>query len=185
MSPGRCTKWLPPVTDIGVRAEGTDAMNNSAAPRRAASTTDVDPIVVRRARDLLDRGDNLLANADGVAEVTERFRQYYLAALRAAGSILAVLETPAPRSRSRGSRSAWARLSVVVPEWASAGEYLASLSDVRMKIESGQIHSIDPALPATLRRYAVALLDDAEGIIVAYEQGKLANGGRPEIHLVS
>ncbi|NMO03332.1 hypothetical protein HH308_19135 [Gordonia sp. TBRC 11910] len=162
------------------------ALKKSATSRRTApATADVDPIVVRRARDLLDRGDNLLTNADGVGDAAERFRQYYLAALRAAGSILAVLEPPAPPARRRGSRSAWSRLSIEVPEWAQAAEYLASLSDVRMKIETGQTRTVDAALPATLRRYVVALLDDAEGIIVAYEQGKSANGGRPEIHLVS
>lgn len=161
-------------------------MKRTAASFGTSAAADaVDPIVVRRARDLLDRGDNLLANADGVAESAERFRQYYLAALRGAGSMLAVLEPPSPRARRGGSRSAWARLSVAVPEWAAAAEYLASVSDVRMKIESGQIRTVDAALPATLRRYVVALLDDADAMVVAYEQGKLANGGRPELHLVS
>lgn len=150
-----------------------------------AATAVVDPIVVGRARDLLERADNLLANADGVADSAERFRQYYLAALRAAGSMLAVLEPASPTARRRGSRSAWVRLTVQVPEWAPAADYLASVSDVRMKIESGQVRALDAALPATLRRYVVALLDDAEALITAYEQGKLTNGGRPEIHLVS
>ncbi|GAB19344.1 hypothetical protein GOEFS_081_00340 [Gordonia effusa NBRC 100432] len=153
--------------------------------RTAANVTVVDPIVVRRARDLLERGDNLLANADGVSDSAERFRQYYLAALRGAGSILAVLEPPAPTARRRGSRNAWARLTAAVPEWDAAAEYLMSVSDVRMKIESGQIRAVDAALAATLRRYVVALLDDADAMVVAYEQGKLANGGRPELHLVS
>ncbi|MFW0791680.1 SAV_6107 family HEPN domain-containing protein [Gordonia sp. CPCC 205333] len=153
--------------------------------KRTAADVIVDPIVVRRSRDLLERGDNLLANADGVADSAERFRQYYLAALRGAGSILAVLEPSAPTARRRGSRSAWARLSVAVPEWDAAAGYLASVSDVRMKIESGQVRTVDTALAATLRRYVVALLDDADAIVVAYEQGKLANGGRPELHLVS
>lgn len=164
------------------------AVQSTAVTRTAMARADaaaaVDPVVVGRARDLLERADNLLANADGVADSAERFRQYYLAALRAAGSMLAVLEPPIT-TRRRGSRSAWVRLTVQVPEWAPAADYLASVSDIRMKIESGQVRALDAALPATLRRYVVALLDDAEALIIAYEQGKLTNGGRPEIHLVS
>ncbi len=152
---------------------------------KASISAPVDPIVVRRARDLLERADLLLDNADGVPDLPERFRQYYLAALRGAGSILAVFEPTPPTARRRGSRSAWSRLSRVLPGWAPVAERLASLSDVRLNIESGHTRTVDPAMVARLRRDAVALLDEADATITAYEQGKSTNSGRPEIHLVS
>ena len=50
----------------------------------------VDPVMVGRARDLLERAHVLFDNADGVDDDVERFRQLYLVALRASGAALAV-----------------------------------------------------------------------------------------------
>lgn len=168
----------------GPGIDGKELTAVAQNPIRAA--TGPDPLVVRRSRDLLDRADTLLANADGVDDPAERFRQYYLAALRGAGALLAVHEPPKPaRGRRPVDRSAWARLTAKVPEWAAAAEYLASLSQVRAGLEDGSIRGVDRQLPALLRTYVTALLDDAEAAIVAYEQGKPGNGGRGDVHLVS
>ena len=54
----------------------------------------VDPVMVGRARDLLERAHVLFDNADGVDDDVERFRQLYLCLL---------YTSPSPRDQ-RGSR---------------------------------------------------------------------------------
>ena len=75
-------------------------------PSTTRSASDIDPIVVRRSRDLLDRAEILFENADGVEDGTERFRQYYLTALRAAGAAIEIHEPSIRPVRRRHSRNA-------------------------------------------------------------------------------
>ncbi|MCH5644529.1 MULTISPECIES: SAV_6107 family HEPN domain-containing protein [unclassified Gordonia (in: high G+C Gram-positive bacteria)] len=149
----------------------------SQARRRsvpAAGRVAADPIVVGRARDLLDRAHILFDNADGVPDDPERFRQYYLAALRAAGAALAVHELPGrPR---RGATDAWSRTVVVVPELAREVQVFASLSATRMRIESGIVRTIDPRYVAAMRVAVTGFLQHVEAHVIAYEQGRVSQG---------
>lgn len=136
----------------------------------------VDPVIVNRARDMLERAHVLFGNADEVPDGAERFRQYYLAALHAAGAALVVHEPRVVPARSRrGSRSAWERVVVLIPELAGAARRMAGRSSMRMNIEAGLIRTVEPAELRSLRCEVLTLLDQAEGHVVAYEQGKSAH----------
>ncbi|MFW0787076.1 SAV_6107 family HEPN domain-containing protein [Gordonia sp. CPCC 206044] len=136
---------------------------------------EVDPVVVRRSRDLLDRAHILFDNADGVDDPAERFRQYYLTALRGAGAALEIHEPSNRPVRRRHSRSAWNRLPVVVPELAPHAEYFAARSRIRLDIESGLVRTMDGRTVAQMRRRVIELLDAVEDVLIAYEQGRLAH----------
>ena len=66
----------------------------------------IDPWVIDRSRDLLERAYLLFDNADGITDQPERFRQFYLAALRSSGAVLALslIHISEPTRRLRGSR---------------------------------------------------------------------------------
>lgn len=130
----------------------------------------VDPVMVGRARDLLARAHLLLDNADGVSDDAERFRQFYLVALRAAGAALAIGEPVGPARRK--TSNAWTRIGVVAPELAPLAARFASLSSVRMKIESGIIRTLDPDSVAGMRLLVLDFLRQVETLVIAYEQGK-------------
>ena len=137
------------------------------------SMSDIDPIVVRRSRDLLDRAEFLFENADGVEDGAERFRQYYLTALRAAGAAIEIHEPSTRPVRRRHSRNAWNRLPVVVPTMAGHAEFFAARSQARLDIESGLVRTMDDRAIGAMRRRVIELLDDVESLLIAYEQGKL------------
>ncbi|MAU81162.1 SAV_6107 family HEPN domain-containing protein [Gordonia sp. NPDC062954] len=147
-------------------------MPNSPTSRHA--TPDIDPIVVRRSRDLFDRALILFDNADGVEDSAERFRQYYLTALRAAGAVLEIHEPSIRPTRRRHSRSAWNRLPIVVPKLADHAEYFAHHSGIRLDIESGLVRTVGETTLRLTRRQVLALLDDVEDLLIAHEQGKLS-----------
>ncbi|MEO9327588.1 SAV_6107 family HEPN domain-containing protein [Gordonia aurantiaca] len=148
-------------------AARTTTRRSAAGSRRGAP---VDPVMVSRARDLLQRAHLLLDNADGVEDTAERFRQLYLVALRAAGAAIAIGEPPTATRRK--TSNAWTRIGVVVPELAAPAARFASLSSVRMKIESGLIRTLDPDSVAGMRRLVVDFLRHVETMVIAYEQGK-------------
>lgn len=148
---------------------------NRHAPYGAVMRPEIDPVVVVRARDLLERAEILTENADGVPDDAERFRQYYLAALRAAGAALAVYEPPVRRASRRVSPNAWSRISSAVPELAEFASAFAGMSTVRMEIESGLRRRVDASVVTGLRSRLLVFLDAVEDIVVAYEQGKLAH----------
>ncbi len=139
------------------------------------STITIDPLVVTRGRDLLERAHLLFDNADSVPDDAERFRQFYLTALRAAGAALAMYEIPTRPSRRRNSRSAWARIAATIPALADQAAHFARLSTMRMDIEAGIRRSVDPGQVTVMRETVLDFLDDAEQIVIAYEQGKLAH----------
>lgn len=141
----------------------------------ATASIIIDPRVVGRGRDLLERAQLLFENADGVTDDAERFRQYYLTALRAAGAALAVYESTARPTRRRSSRSAWARMAAIVPELRYRADEFAGLSDVRMDIEAGIRRAIAPERVDVMRHSVVGFLDEVERIVIAYEQGKLSH----------
>ncbi|AZZ81777.1 MULTISPECIES: SAV_6107 family HEPN domain-containing protein [Gordonia] len=130
----------------------------------------VDPVMVGRARDLLQRAHLLLDNADGVSDDAERFRQFYLVALRAAGAALAIGEPAGPARRK--TSNAWTRIGVVAPDLAPLAARFATLSPVRMKIESGIIRTLDPDSVAGMRLLVLDFLRRVETLVIAYEQGK-------------
>ncbi|AZG43695.1 SAV_6107 family HEPN domain-containing protein [Gordonia insulae] len=134
---------------------------------------DIDPIIVRRSRDLLDRAQVLFDNADGVDDPAERFRQYYLTALRAAGAAIEIYEPSTRPARRRHSRSAWNRLPVVVPELGELAEFFAVRSRIRLDIESGLIRTLEESAVRVMRERVIDLLDGVEALVIAYEQGKL------------
>ncbi len=140
-------------------------------PTRSAPA--IDPVVVRRSRDLLDRAEILFDNADGIAESAERFRQYYLTALRAAGAVLEIYEPSNRPVRRRRPASAWKRLPVVVGELAAYADYFADLSHLRLDIESGLIRTVDEQTVRHTRQRVIELLDAVEREVIAYEQGRL------------
>ncbi|MGV9859165.1 SAV_6107 family HEPN domain-containing protein [Gordonia sp. NPDC003425] len=148
--------------------------SGESGPARHAARPEIDPIVVRRSRDLLERAQMVFDNADAVPDDPERFRQFYLAALRAAGAALAIYEPPG-RPVRRVSANAWSRISATVPALSDFAARFADLSRTRMEIESGIRRSIDPAAAARLRREVVAFLAAVEDQLIAYEQGRLAH----------
>ena len=136
----------------------------------------IDPVIVDRARGMLERAHVLRDNADGVPDDAERFRQYYLAALRAAGAALAVYEPRVIPVRSRrGSRSAWKRIGLLIPELAESARRMDERSSTRMNIEAGLTRTVPPGDLHALRGELLDLLDRAESLVVAYEQGNLAH----------
>ncbi|MFT4043829.1 MAG: SAV_6107 family HEPN domain-containing protein [Gordonia sp. (in: high G+C Gram-positive bacteria)] len=149
--------------------------SGSARARRASPRSEVDPVVVTRSRDLFERAEVVFANADGVTDDPERFRQYYLAALRAAGAALAVHEPPVRGGARRVSANAWARISSTVPELTHFAQRFSDLSRTRMEIESGISRTIDPATVDGLRADVDTFLDAVERLLIAYEQGSLAH----------
>ena len=134
-----------------------------------------DPRVVHRSRDLLDRAEALF---DGAAAVhddgAERFRQFYLAAIRAAGAVLAVYEPPGPVRRRRNARDAWSRIKVATPQYADLAEYFGGLSTMRARVEAGLVTQIDDTLCTRVERRAAEFLDAADASLLAYEQGRLS-----------
>ncbi|MGV9671951.1 MULTISPECIES: SAV_6107 family HEPN domain-containing protein [unclassified Gordonia (in: high G+C Gram-positive bacteria)] len=141
--------------------------------RRAQSATAVNPIVVGRARDLLSRADLLLDNAIAVTDDAERFRQLYLAALRAAGAAIAIGESS--RRSTRGlPTNAWSRLAIVMPELDFYADFFAARSSLRMNIEAGIERTVNADVGAETHRRVLEFLDAVETLVMAYERG-----GRP------
>ncbi|MBM7278178.1 hypothetical protein JTZ10_10430 [Gordonia rubripertincta] len=134
----------------------------------------VDPVMVGRARDLLQRAHLLLDNADGVSDDAERFRQFYLVALRAAGAAIAISEPVGPARRK--TSNAWTRIGVVAPDLAPLAARFATLSPIRMKIESGIIRTLDPDSVAGMRLLVLDFLRKVETLVIAHEQGKFGTG---------
>lgn len=131
----------------------------------------VDPIVIGRAREMLSRADLLLDNALGLDDDAERFRQLYLAALRAAGSALAIGEHAHRRSTRGLSSNAWRRLAVIVPELGEYADFFAARSSVRMEIEAGIARTVAPSFVAETHRRVLTFLDAVESMIIDCEHG--------------
>ncbi|GAC55865.1 hypothetical protein GOHSU_02_00080 [Gordonia hirsuta DSM 44140 = NBRC 16056] len=138
----------------------------------------MDPHLVHRSRDLLDRAEVLFDDAAGITDDgAERFRQFYLAAIRAAGAILAVYEPPGPVRRRRNARDAWSRVKAVAPQYAELAEYFGGLSLMRSRVEAGLVRQVDDTLCARVERRAAEFLDAADASLLAYEQGRLSVSG--------
>ncbi|NLG44931.1 SAV_6107 family HEPN domain-containing protein [Gordonia sp. (in: high G+C Gram-positive bacteria)] len=137
----------------------------------------VDPHVVQRSRDLLDRAEVLFDQAASVEDDgTERFRLFYLAAIRASGAILEVYEPTGKVRRRRGATDAWSRIKARAPECAELADYFGGLSNMRSRVEAGLVKSVDPTFCARVERRAVEFLDVADATLLSYEQGKLTPG---------
>jgi len=146
----------------------------TATTRRAVNRSEPDPRVIGRSRDLLERAETLFDQAAGVHDDgAERFRQFYLAAIRAAGAVLAVHEPPGPVRRRRDARDAWSRIKAVAPEYAELAEYFGGLSQMRSNVEAGLVRTVDPTLCARVERRAMEFLDAADATLLSYEQGHI------------
>ncbi|WP_440712605.1 SAV_6107 family HEPN domain-containing protein [Gordonia sp. FQ] len=153
-------------------------MTGKSTTSRMAATAD--PRVVLRSRDLLDRAEVLFEDAARVTDDgAERFRQFYLAAIRAAGAVLAVYEPPGPVRRRRNARDAWSRIKAAAPQYAELAEYFGGLSAMREKVEVGLVRQVDDTLCARVERRAAEFLDAADASLLAYEQGALPGAERP------
>ena len=75
----------------------------------------------------------------------------------------------------RGSRSAWKRIGLLIPELAESARRMDERSSTRMNIEAGLTRTVPPGDLHALRGELLDLLDRAESLVVAYEQGKLAH----------
>ncbi|MFT4086082.1 MAG: SAV_6107 family HEPN domain-containing protein [Gordonia sp. (in: high G+C Gram-positive bacteria)] len=155
----------------GVTSRTRGASKSRAAKSRATSTA-VDPGVVHRSRDLLDRAEALFDAAGGVEDDgAERFRQFYLAAIRSAGAILVVFEPVGPVRRRRDARDAWSRIKSVAPQYAELAEYFGGLSQMRERVEAGLVKDVDDTFCARVERRAAEFLDAADATLLSYEQG--------------
>ena len=140
----------------------------------------VDERVVMRSRELLERAEGLFDEAAAVTDDNaERFRLFYLAAIRASGAVLAVYEPAGPVRRRRDARDAWSRIRAVAPEARELGEYFGGLSGMRADVEAGLVRSVDSTLCARVERRAMEFLDVADETLLAYEQGRIGDSRRP------
>ncbi|EGD55851.1 SAV_6107 family HEPN domain-containing protein [Gordonia neofelifaecis] len=148
------------------------ARPTGAAPQESG----VDPRVVHRSRDLLDRAEVLFDEAASVEDDgAERFRLFYLAAIRAAGAVLEVYEPTGTTRRRRGASDAWSRIKARAPQCSELADYFGELSTMRAHVEAGLVRSVDPTFCARVERRAVEFLDVADSTLLAYEQGKLTS----------
>ncbi|MCF8605021.1 hypothetical protein L5I01_16825 [Gordonia sp. HY442] len=163
-------------------------------PLRSQSKQIVDERVVIRSRELLERAEALFDDASAVDDDgAERFRLFYLAAIRAAGAVLVVHEPVGPVRRRRDARDAWSRIRAVAPEAHDLAEYFGGLSAMRAKVEAGLVRTVDSTLCDRVERRAMEFLDVADATLLAYEQGKIRHrrptstreGGRMADLLVS
>ena len=166
-----------------------------ASARSSESTRSVvDERVVLRSRELLERAEALFEDASAVEDDgAERFRLFYLAAIRASAAVLAVHEPPGPVRRRRDARDAWSRIKAVAPEAHDLAEYFGGLSVMRGHVEAGLVKTVDSTLCARVERRAMEFLDLADATLLMYEQGKMPDrrrstgrsGGRQADLLVS
>lgn len=161
-------------------AAGRSAELRLAMARPAASSArsgTADPHVVHRSRDLLDRAEALFEQAASVEDDgAERFRLFYLAAIRASGAVLEIYEPTGTVRRRRGAMDAWSRIKARAPECAELADYFGGLSNMRSRVEAGLVKAVDPTFCARVERRAVEFLDVADATLLAYEQGKLTTG---------
>lgn len=143
----------------------------AAAARSLKAAPRPEPAQIISARELLERADVRLRESDVVTDPTEEFSALYQSALRGAGAVLAVAERP---SRRRGSRSAWTRLPLALPELAGWASYFAGLSRLRADAEAG-ISAVTGDQIAALRPHVDEFLRVVEMEIDRREQGKSSN----------
>lgn len=141
---------------------------------RTVATHTVDEHVVMRSRDLLERAEGLFDVASAVEDDgAERFRLFYLTAIRAAGAVLAVYEPSGPVRRRRNAGDAWSRIRAVAPEAHELAEYFGGLSTMRANVEAGLVRTVDSTLCARAERRAMEFLDLADATLLSYEQGRI------------
>ena len=120
--------------------------------------------------DLLDRSRHSLLEACRSQDVTQRYRQAQLGALRAAAAVVAARTTATAQS---GPRSLWELLSTVAPELSEWAGFFAVVGDRRSGVgrSDGPVvdHAADPTNDQTndhtgdhTAREADDLLRDAE-----------------------
>ncbi|MGB3302292.1 MAG: SAV_6107 family HEPN domain-containing protein [Gordonia sp. (in: high G+C Gram-positive bacteria)] len=152
----------------------TPALLVPAARQSVATASSVDPVVVHRSRDLLERAEVLFDQAASVQDDgAERFRLFYLAAIRASGAVLEIYEPSSKIRRRRGAADAWSRIKARAPQCGELAEYFGGLSTMRSQVEAGLVRTVDPTFCARVERRAMEFLDVADSTLLAYEQGKL------------
>lgn len=110
--------------------------------------------------ELVTRSRGTLEEACRTADVSERYRDAHLGALRAAAALVAARTTPSPRSRPR---SVWQVLPGVAPELAEWAAFFAACSAHRSVIDRG---GRIPAREADdLLRQAEMFLEIVQGLL--------------------
>lgn len=94
------------------------------------------PPLNQAGRELLDRARASLLAACRTSEVTERYVDAHLGALRAAAALLAARSAPA--TRSSRPRSVWEILPRLAPELAEWADFFAASARQRAAIGRGQ-----------------------------------------------
>lgn len=84
--------------------------------------------------ELLERSRATLESACRDTDATERYRDAYLGALRAAAAVVAARTVPSPRSRLR---SVWQVLPALAPELGEWAAFFAACSTQRSLIDRG------------------------------------------------
>jgi hypothetical protein len=92
----------------------------------------------------LERSARALREAIATTEVTMRYAQAHVAALRATAALLAARAHPAPfAGRRRGQqRNAWVLLAEVAPEFSEWAAFFASGASKRAAAEAGSVRAV-------------------------------------------
>ncbi|MFD3747563.1 SAV_6107 family HEPN domain-containing protein [Nocardia sp. NPDC058633] len=118
-----------------------------------------------RAGGLLRQADALLTDSAWEHEPGERFRTAYLAALRGAGSMIAL--TGADRAPRARSRSAWVLLRRASPEFVMWADYFEAHSQLRAALEAGLDRAITDTQADEFCSRVGAFLYDVDDALVA------------------
>ncbi|AYF75587.1 hypothetical protein D7D52_18955 [Nocardia yunnanensis] len=127
-----------------------------------------------RAGDLLRKADGLLMQARGETDPAERFRTAYLAALRAAGAVLAL--TGADRAPRARSRNAWVLMQRAAPEFVMWADYFTGQSETRAALEAGLPRPVDDRRADEFASRVGAFLHDVEDLLAAAARLRPSSG---------
>ncbi|MBW4721631.1 SAV_6107 family HEPN domain-containing protein [Saccharothrix obliqua] len=112
---------------------------------------------------LLGQARACVRAADRAVTPADRFTTAYLAALRAAGAVLALRGRPV-RGRAEPT-SAWALLPGLAPELREWAWYFASCSPARAALRMGAVRRVDPRSADDLVRQAGQFTELVDGIV--------------------
>ena len=111
---------------------------------------------------LLERADHLLVEALGEPVAADRFLTAYLAGLRGADAVIALV-IPAPAARRRkAAGGAWHTMARLAPEFALWSDYFAEYSALRASIMSGVSRSMSSEQADEFCSRVNAFLHDVE-----------------------
>lgn len=125
---------------------------------------------------LLERADHLLVEAGVESAPSDRFLTAYLAALRGAAAVIALV-APAPSvRRRRGTGGAWQTMARLAPEFTMWSDYFAEYSPLRAAIMAGVSRPMPSERADEFFARVTAFLHDVEDHLGA--AGRLPVDGR-------